>query len=151
MSSFTTINGKQVEVKPTPGSETTSLPTRQTHHADCGDVGDVGKHGNLGTNHADGRIDLSPTEEAAVEILARKGFSFPASIAIVKSIGADAVTKPKPGNTSAALNFALAHGYQREGAQVIVDRVGASILNAVEEIADHDPEAHVVSLWDFTA
>ncbi len=53
MSSFTTINGKPVEVKSTVGGETVSLP--KTHHADCGEVGETGDHGDLGTNAANGR------------------------------------------------------------------------------------------------
>lgn len=55
MDGFTTINGKPVEVKATAGSETTSLPTGQTHHADCGDVGATGEHGDIGSNAADAK------------------------------------------------------------------------------------------------
>lgn len=55
MSSFTTINGKQVEVKTNSGSETTSLPSSKTHHAECGAVGDTGKHGDLGSNAIDAK------------------------------------------------------------------------------------------------
>jgi hypothetical protein len=55
MSAFTTINGKRVEVKADSGSEITSLPKKQTHHADCGEVGETGKHGDIGSNAVDAK------------------------------------------------------------------------------------------------
>jgi hypothetical protein len=55
MSSFTTINGKPVEVKTAAASETVSLPKSAAHHADCGDVGETGEHGDLGSNAADAK------------------------------------------------------------------------------------------------
>lgn len=146
----TIVNGKPVGAK-------SAAAASAKHHALAGEVGnEVGEHGNLGTNAAGAKIrsheDLPAEARPAVERLASKGFSFSAAVAIVDEMGADAVLKKADqGDARKAAKFVEAHGYTKEAAKMLVDRVGSAIFNAVEDISEHDPAEQIISLWDFTA
>lgn len=79
------------------------------------------------------------------------GFSHRCATAIVDDLGPNAVFNgfPERDNSGAAVKFVAAHGYDKESAQRIVEKVGAHIINTAASLSSHDPKEEKHPLWDF--
>lgn len=91
------------------------------------------------------------TKEEAIHRVVGLGFSHRCATAIVEDLGPKAVFDgmPERDNAGSANKFVTAHGYSKDAAQAIVEKVGSHIINTAASLSTHVPEEEKHPLWDF--